>query len=88
MLLIKRSNNRPVFDIPLKAVGNTNLASKTEVSVEFKLDTSGDKKTKHDELVELRLYVPGNAEVDKESNDDNNDNSSDEHEEESAATVC
>jgi structure-specific recognition protein 1 len=42
-------------------VANSNIAGRTEVSLEFaNLDPSSDKKSRHgDEMVEIRFYVPG-----------------------------
>ena len=47
-----------VFDVPMSEVANTALASKTEVSVEFKL--APDLGT-GDELVEMRFFVPSKS---------------------------
>ena len=59
-------NSRPAFDIPLNSVGNTNLAGKTEVVVELKLD---QKAITTDELVEVRFFVPGTV-ADQEDGDE------------------
>ncbi|KAL2315010.1 FACT complex subunit pob3 [Schizosaccharomyces pombe] len=53
-------NSRPAFEIPISAVTNTNLSGKNEVALEF--STTDDKQipsAQVDELVEMRLYVPG-----------------------------
>ncbi|KAJ2890932.1 FACT complex subunit, partial [Coemansia aciculifera] len=61
-----RVENRPMFDLPMAYVSNTNLANKNEVSVEFQPPrgaAASGKGTKRkgapDELVEVRFYVPG-----------------------------
>jgi structure-specific recognition protein 1 len=54
-------SNRTSFEIPLSSVANSNIAGKTEVSLEFiPAETKGNKKAKPaDELVEMRFYIPG-----------------------------
>ncbi|KAJ2761959.1 FACT complex subunit [Coemansia sp. BCRC 34490] len=56
-----RVDNRPMFDLPMAYVSNTNLANKNEVSVEFQGPRGKGVKRKGapDELVEIRFYVPG-----------------------------
>ncbi|KAJ2808762.1 FACT complex subunit [Coemansia sp. 'formosensis'] len=58
-----RVENRPMFDLPMAYVSNTNLANKNEVSIEFQAPRNSGKGTKRkgapDELVEVRFYVPG-----------------------------
>ncbi|KAJ2356001.1 FACT complex subunit [Coemansia sp. RSA 2618] len=56
-----RVDNRPMFDLPMAQVSNTNLANKNEVSVEFQPPRGRALKRKNapDELVEVRFYVPG-----------------------------
>ena len=63
---------RNSFEIPLGKVSNTNLVGKTEVAVEFALPKEGEKKEfeQGDELVEIRFYVPGMKEKDKEGSQD------------------
>lgn len=61
--------NRPAFEIPYSEIMNTNLASKNEITVEFAsqdgekangADAKGRKAAAgKDQLVEMRLYVPG-----------------------------
>ncbi|KAJ2605253.1 FACT complex subunit, partial [Coemansia sp. RSA 1694] len=62
-----RVDNRPMFDLPMAYVSNTNLANKNEVSVEFQpprnaasAAAAGGKGMKRkgapDELVEVRFY--------------------------------
>ncbi|KAF8511603.1 structure-specific recognition protein-domain-containing protein [Gautieria morchelliformis] len=55
-------SNRTSFELPLQSVANSNIAGKTEVSLEFTSapDIKGAKKAKPvDELVEMRFYIPG-----------------------------
>ncbi|KAI8324397.1 SSrecog-domain-containing protein [Martensiomyces pterosporus] len=56
-----RVDNRPMFDLPMAYVSNTNVANKNEVSVEFQAPRGKGLKRKGapDELVEIRFYVPG-----------------------------
>ncbi|CAN8097198.1 unnamed protein product [Discula destructiva] len=61
--------NRPSFEIPYSEIMNTNLAGRNEIAVEFasqdgeKIDGHSKKGRKaaaaKDQLVEMRLYVPG-----------------------------
>ena len=53
-------SNKTAFELPLKQVANSNIAGRTEVSLEF-VPTSPGKKAKSapDEMVEIRFYVPG-----------------------------
>jgi structure-specific recognition protein 1 len=56
-------SNRTAFEIPLKTVANSNIAGKTEVSLEFTLLDNNNKESKKgkgvDELCEMRFYIPG-----------------------------
>ncbi|KAF8520735.1 SSrecog-domain-containing protein [Hysterangium stoloniferum] len=63
-------SNRISFEVPLSSVANSNIAGKTEVSLEFTpSETKGNKKAKPaDELVEMRFYIPGTHT--KEGSDD------------------
>ncbi|KAJ1728871.1 FACT complex subunit [Coemansia biformis] len=56
-----RVDNRPMFDLPMACVSNTNLANKNEVSIELQPPRGKGLKRKGapDELVEIRFYVPG-----------------------------
>ncbi|KAJ1739554.1 FACT complex subunit [Coemansia sp. RSA 989] len=82
-----RVENRPMFDLPMAFVSNTNLANKNEVSVEFQPPRGRSLKRKSavDELVEVRFYVPGTTSVKKGGSDDGKE--SDAEEEVSAASV-
>lgn len=67
------------FDIPMTAIANTNLAGKNEVSIEFSVPSEGDnretttkaKVDSHDQLMELRMYIPGTVVDEEEKNDEN-----------------
>ncbi|KDQ09911.1 hypothetical protein BOTBODRAFT_36725 [Botryobasidium botryosum FD-172 SS1] len=56
-------SNRTAFELPLANIANSNIAGKTEVSLEFANadgGANGKKKARAvDELVEMRFYVPG-----------------------------
>jgi structure-specific recognition protein 1 len=91
--LVFQVGTRPGFEIPLSKVSNTNLVGKTEVAVEFSLPKDGEKKEylQGDELVELRFYVPGMKEKDKDGSDAENedvvDDDEETHDEVTAASV-
>ncbi|GCE98649.1 FACT complex subunit [Zygosaccharomyces mellis] len=51
-------NGKPSFEVPYARINNTNLTSKTEVAIEFNL-ADENYQPAGDELVEMRLYVPG-----------------------------
>jgi FACT complex subunit SSRP1/POB3 len=79
--------------VPLAKVSNTNLVGKNEVAVEFALPKDGEKAEREggDELVEMRFYVPGMKEKDKEEERDSdaeNVHDEDVGETTTAATVC
>ncbi|KAI9058117.1 SSrecog-domain-containing protein [Trametes sanguinea] len=52
-------SNKTAFELPLTQVANSNIAGRTEVSLEFA--TQNKKPSRHapDEMVEIRFYVPG-----------------------------
>lgn len=53
-------SNKTSFELPLQKVLNSNIAGKTEVSLEFSTASSSKPvKGAGDELVEVRFYVPG-----------------------------
>ena len=56
---VSYTSNKTAFELPLTEVANSNIAGRTEVSLEFAVPA--DKKpTRHkDELTEIRFYVPG-----------------------------
>lgn len=67
-------SNRPSFEIPLDTVANSNIAGKTEVSVEFALSDQKSKKPSKaiDELAEIRFYIPG-TQTKEDAEDKNSD---------------
>jgi structure-specific recognition protein 1 len=86
------------FELPVEQIANSNIAGKTEVSMEFitgeqqqpETNTGASangagkaKKQKGDQLVEMRLHVPGNA----RKEDDDDEQSGEEEEEETAASA-
>ena len=88
-------SGKTAFELPLRYVANSNIAGKTEVSMEFSNLTpstsagskSGSTKNMGDELTEIRFFVPGNFSKLKGS-DAGSQKSDDEDEEEiSAAQV-
>jgi structure-specific recognition protein 1 len=52
-------SNKTSFELPLQHVSNSNIAGRTEVSLEFTNPSTGNRKKKPDEMVEIRFYVPG-----------------------------
>ncbi|PSS35373.1 hypothetical protein PHLCEN_2v1668 [Hermanssonia centrifuga] len=53
-------SNKTAFELPLINVANSNIAGRTEVSLEFAVPAD-KKSSRHapDELTEIRFYVPG-----------------------------
>ncbi|KAL1923504.1 uncharacterized protein VTP21DRAFT_8484 [Calcarisporiella thermophila] len=88
--LLFNVSNRTMFELPLDEVTDTNLTSKNEVSLEFVLSdqSSGGKKGRVasdvDQLVEMRLFIPGTV-VKEETDDIENKEGEDGEEEISAA---
>lgn len=65
--------NRLMFELPMNEVSNTSMATKTEVSLEFKLpsaeEVAADKDVlKDDQLVEMRFFLPGGIQKSKPAN--------------------
>ena len=52
-------SNKTAFELPLSKVANSNIAGRTEVSLEFSTSSQRPAKGAGDELVEIRFYVPG-----------------------------
>ncbi|KAF8895652.1 structure-specific recognition protein-domain-containing protein [Infundibulicybe gibba] len=55
-------SDRTAFELPLRHVANSNIAGRTEVSLEFSNLSSSSKssaKNMGDEMVEIRFHVPG-----------------------------
>ncbi|PVV02717.1 hypothetical protein BB560_002822 [Smittium megazygosporum] len=81
--LFFKVENKSMFDIPMETVSNTNLAGKTEVSIEFqqaKTNPSLKRKNYPDELVEIRFYVPGTVSKESDSRDKDKDDEGDDGE--------
>lgn len=79
-------SNKIAFELPLQNVANSNIAGRTEVSLEFPV--AADKKaSRHapDELTEIRFYVPGTHTRSARGSDAGSQKSDDEGEEISAA---
>lgn len=77
-------SNRTAFELPLTNVANSNIAGRTEVSLEFAVPaTKKTAKNTPDEMVEIRFYVPGTRT--KERGSDAGSQHSDDEEEISAA---
>ncbi|KAF5389327.1 hypothetical protein D9757_003425 [Collybiopsis confluens] len=77
--------DRTAFELPLQYVANSNIAGKTEISLEFSNPASTTKsKGAVDEMVEIRFYVPGTQSklkgADAGSGEEDNDNDDDEDE--------
>ena len=64
-------SGKPALEIPMSEVVNSSMASKTEVSLEFKglPDSSTDKG---DQLVEMRFFIPNKADEDADVGDEVN----------------
>ena len=79
--------NKLAFTLPLANIANSNIAGRTEVSMEFLnpqeqqpeqntgassnaggLPFNGPRKNRPDQLVEMRLYIPGQLERDEDEN--------------------
>ncbi|KAL1950368.1 hypothetical protein VTO73DRAFT_5492 [Trametes versicolor] len=52
-------SNRTAFELPLPNVANSNIAGRTEVSLEFATQSKKPSRSAPDEMVEIRFYVPG-----------------------------
>ncbi|KAF8625924.1 hypothetical protein AX17_006650 [Amanita inopinata Kibby_2008] len=55
-------SDKTAFELPLRHVANSNIAGRTEVSLEFAAPSSSSKtaaKSLGDEIVEIRFHVPG-----------------------------
>lgn len=51
--------DKTAFELPLRHVANSNIAGRTEVSLEFATAARGPTKGLGDEIVEIRFHVPG-----------------------------
>jgi structure-specific recognition protein 1 len=70
---------KPVFELPMAHVVNSNIAGKAEVALEFNppppyrpspKDPDASRFRQIDELVEMRFYVPGKSKKTKSGSDD------------------
>ncbi|KAI0667756.1 structure-specific recognition protein-domain-containing protein [Trametes maxima] len=52
-------SNKTAFELPLTNVANSNIAGRTEVSLEFVTQNKKPARNAPDEMVEIRFYVPG-----------------------------
>ncbi len=52
-------SNKTAFELPLAHVANSNIAGRTEVSLEFAPRSAKPPRNGPDELAEIRFYVPG-----------------------------
>ena len=52
-------SNKTAFELPLVNVANSNIAGRTEVSLEFAVPADKKPSRHMDELTEIRFYVPG-----------------------------
>ena len=76
-------SNKTAFELPLQKVANSNIAGRTEVSLEFATSANRPSKSAADELVEIRFFVPGTST--KETGSDVEEQGEGEEEETSAA---
>ena len=77
-------SNKTAFELPLQKVANSNIAGRTEVSLEF-ATSNRPSKAAADELVEIRFYVPGTTTKDTGSDAGEADAAEADEEETSAA---
>lgn len=52
-------SNKTSFELPLNHVANSNIAGRTEVSLEFATPSGKKSKPVGDEMAEIRFYIPG-----------------------------
>ena len=78
-------SGKTAFELPLQRVANSNIAGRTEVSLEFSPINSRPSKNAPDELMEIRFYVPGTTTKDTGSDAADEDAPDGEGEETSAA---
>ena len=79
--------NKTAFELPLQFVANSNIAGRTEVSLEFQPQNPGEKPSKHapDEMAEIRFYVPGTQAKSSRSDGGSQESGAEDEEEISAA---
>jgi FACT complex subunit SSRP1/POB3 len=71
-------SNKTAFEVPLSQISNSNIVGKTEVSLEFtplekkngtSTPSASKRKDADDELVEMRLHIPGTHTKEQEDED-------------------
>lgn len=87
--------DKPAFELAYEDIANSNLVAKNEVGVEFNLAGKEDNSKAGDELVEMRIYIPGvvtkdedDERVAKRENSDGEDEKMDVDEEEEEQTAA
>ncbi|KAM6494459.1 Structure-specific recognition protein (SSRP1) domain containing protein [Amanita muscaria] len=78
---------KTAFELPLRHVANSNIAGRTEVSLEFAPTSSKGGKSLGDEMVEIRFHVPGTHTKLKGSDAGSQQSDAEDDEEISAAQV-
>ncbi|KAG5634401.1 hypothetical protein H0H81_002112 [Sphagnurus paluster] len=73
-------SDKTAFELPLTQVNNSNMAGRTEVTLEFSTSSSKiSAKNTYDEMVEIRFHVPGtHAKLKGSASDDEGANDDDE----------
>ncbi|KAN0139840.1 SSrecog domain containing protein [Lactarius tabidus] len=83
--------NKTSFELPLQYVANSNIAGRTEVSLEFMTpsDSAGKKPSKNqpDEMVEIRFFVPGQSTRARGSDAGSNKSDAEENEDEDVSAA-
>ncbi|KXN81805.1 FACT complex subunit POB3 [Leucoagaricus sp. SymC.cos] len=79
--------DKVAFELPLRHVANSNIAGRTEVSLEFANPSGGSRKGLGDEMVEIRFHVPGTQKSKNTGSDAGSTKSDDEEDDVSAAQV-
>lgn len=81
--------DKVAFELPLRHVANSNIAGRTEVSLEFANPSGPAKGSKGlgDELMEIRFHVPGTQKSKATGSDAGSQKSDDEEDDVSAAQV-
>ncbi|KAJ7643945.1 SSrecog-domain-containing protein [Roridomyces roridus] len=79
-------SNKTSFELPLRNVANSNIAGRTEVSLEFTPSASSSNK-RMDEMTEIRFHVPGVISKTKGSEDGSQKSDAEDDDDISAAQV-
>ncbi len=80
-------SDKTAFMLPLQLVSNSNIAAKTEVSLEFGGVSNSKGKMAGDEMTEIRFFVPGTRSKLKGSDAGSQKSDDEDEEEQSAAQV-